>query len=78
VPRPSYHRNRSLRRTYNRSGYLVRAEIGYPAHSLVTILTELSRVKNKTETNSVALVRKQNILTERQPLVVEVSANFCR
>jgi hypothetical protein len=28
--------------------------------------------------NSVALVGKQNIPTERQPLVGEVSANFCR
>jgi hypothetical protein len=28
--------------------------------------------------NSVALVRKQTILTERSPLVGEVSANFCR
>jgi hypothetical protein len=28
-------------------------------------------------TNSVALVREQTILTERPPIVGEVSANFC-
>jgi hypothetical protein len=34
---------------------------------------------NKTkQTNSVALVRKQTILTERPPRVGEVSANFLR
>jgi hypothetical protein len=31
----------------------------------------------KTKTNSVALVRERTIPTERQPLVDEVSANFC-
>jgi hypothetical protein len=32
---------------------------------------------NTKELNSVALVRKQTIPTERPPLVGEVSANFC-
>jgi hypothetical protein len=32
---------------------------------------------NKTKLNSVALVRERTIRTERPPLVVEVSANFC-
>jgi hypothetical protein len=31
----------------------------------------------KTKLNSVALVRKRTIPTERPPLVGEVSANFC-
>jgi hypothetical protein len=31
---------------------------------------------NKTKTNSVALVRKPTMQTERSPLVGEVSANF--
>jgi hypothetical protein len=34
-----------------------------------------SRSKNKV--NSVAVVRKRTIPTERPPLVSEVSANFC-
>jgi hypothetical protein len=34
-------------------------------------------VERKEKTNSVALVRKQTIPTERRPLVGEVSANFC-
>jgi hypothetical protein len=33
--------------------------------------------KLKTKTNSVALVRERTIPNERQPLVGEVSANFC-
>jgi hypothetical protein len=33
---------------------------------------------NKTKTNSVALVSKRTIPTERPPLVYEVSANFLR
>jgi hypothetical protein len=32
---------------------------------------------NKGKLNSVALVRKRTIPTERPPLVGEVSANFC-
>jgi len=33
---------------------------------------------HKTKLNSVALVRERTILTERPPLVGEVSASFCR
>jgi hypothetical protein len=32
---------------------------------------------NNNNNNSVALVRERTIPTERPPLVVEVSANFC-
>jgi hypothetical protein len=32
---------------------------------------------NNNNNNSVALVRERTILTERPPLVGEVSANFC-
>jgi hypothetical protein len=39
-------------------------------------LQAISRVKLKKKINSVALVRKQTIPTERPPLVGEVSANF--
>jgi hypothetical protein len=38
--------------------------------------TNITSVK-KTKLNSVALVRKRTIQTERPPLVDEVSANFC-
>jgi hypothetical protein len=38
---------------------------------------EHSNKQNK-QTNSVALVHKRTIPTERQPLVGEVSAKFCR
>jgi hypothetical protein len=37
----------------------------------------LRRHKTKKKKNSVAVVRKQTIPTERPPLVGEVSANFC-
>jgi hypothetical protein len=42
--------------------------------------TVVSKYKylNKQTTNSLALVRKQTIQTERPPLVVEVSANILR
>jgi hypothetical protein len=39
--------------------------------------TMLAYFKNQTKTNSVALVRKRTIPTERPRLVGEVSANFC-
>jgi hypothetical protein len=42
--------------------------------NLMTILWDPSQIKQKT--NSVALVRKRTIPTERPPLVEEVSTNF--
>jgi hypothetical protein len=42
------------------------------ARAICTVKTE-----HKQQTNSVALVRELTIPTERQPLVGEVSANFC-
>jgi hypothetical protein len=38
----------------------------------------LKTVLNALKTNSVAVVRKRTIPTERPPLVGEVSANLCR
>jgi hypothetical protein len=35
------------------------------------------KMEQTNKTNSVALVRKQTIPTERPPLFGEVSANFC-
>jgi hypothetical protein len=45
-------------------------------NSLKELTTELKEDVNK-QTNSVALVRKRTIPTERPPLVGEVSINFC-
>jgi hypothetical protein len=43
----------------------------------VTVRKYLNVQSKKTKLNSVALVRKRTIPTERPPLVGEVSANLC-
>jgi hypothetical protein len=46
----------------------------------LTCLNICTRIKSnelKTKLNSVAVVRKRTILTERPPLVGEVSSNLC-
>jgi hypothetical protein len=45
---------------------------------LCEVILMMSKVTHKNLTNSFALVRKRTILTERPPLVGEVSANFSR
>jgi hypothetical protein len=40
-------------------------------------MQQLLLLTKKTKLNSVPLVHKQTILTERPPVVSEVSANFC-
>jgi hypothetical protein len=55
---------------------------GYSEHLLQAMRIHYGSVRiatsqtNKTKTNSGALVRQRTILTERPPLVGEVSANF--
>jgi hypothetical protein len=57
---------------------------GHPEKLLVSqMIKELAVTSNrnlmifKEQKNSVALVRKRSIPTERPPLLGEVSANFC-
>jgi hypothetical protein len=42
-----------------------------------TTTTTTTTTTNNNNNNSVALVRERTPLTERPPLVAEVSANFC-
>jgi hypothetical protein len=44
----------------------------------IFIVTAVKTSSIKKNLNSVAVVRKRTIPTERPPLVGEVSANFCR
>jgi hypothetical protein len=41
------------------------------------LISSLCRLETKEQNNSVSLVRKRTIPTERPPLVTEVNANFC-
>jgi hypothetical protein len=45
-------------------------------YSLAIVFTSTPTITSK-KLNSVALIRKRTISTERPPLVGEVSANFC-
>jgi hypothetical protein len=47
-------------------------------HISITKSNRLIVLSKKKKINSVALVRKRNIPTERPPSVGKVSANFCR
>jgi hypothetical protein len=48
--------------------------MGWKSHCKKNI--DVSATKTKQTTNSVALVRKQTITTERPPLVRKISAKF--
>jgi hypothetical protein len=59
------------------TNFLIYSHVRYIHSMLVVCLSGNLRTRHKKKLNSVALVCKRTILTERPPHVDEVSANFC-